>query len=223
MEIMIIPKILIIIWISKIYKFQCSEQCGSKINQNNVCITQCEDGIVIDQCEDSYNGNDIPYYSCYQCQFKFSEGCIQCQSNQCKQFDHIYLLDYQTGACFKQDNDDQNIDFLILLLEQITKLRYGQTILLLIIYVFINVGMDLEIINIKNEIMGTFMEEMDVLLFVTVQCLDYENYLSICTYIKAPKINLNILTNTGNSLQVVESTFLEKYYLQFIFIRLIRK
>ncbi|CAD8196471.1 unnamed protein product [Paramecium octaurelia] len=46
------------------------------------------------------------------------------------------------------------------------------------------------------------------------QCRDQENSISLCTYIKAPEMNLNILTNNANSLQVLELTFTSQVQLE---------
>ncbi|CAD8166678.1 unnamed protein product [Paramecium octaurelia] len=203
-------------------KFSCSYQCfdcingvcygcfdtGWILNKINICTPLCGDGIVIEEYEQCDDGNDIPYDGCYQCQFECQEGCIQCQSNQCQKCHPLYVLDIKTGNCLKQnnDNDDQ--------LEQMINFRCGEN------HILIN---NMCVHKCGNGLRDSQYEECDdgnlnggdgcssfCLIESSYQCINQENSLSLCTYIKAPQMNLNVLTNNGDSLQVVELTFTQQ-------------
>ncbi|CAD8059006.1 unnamed protein product [Paramecium sonneborni] len=215
-------------------KFSCEELCivcekgvcqaclqpGWIINQYNICITQCGDGIIIypyEQCDD---GNDIPYDGCYLCEFQCSQGCIECQQEQCKKCDQLYQMDYQTAQCVNKNQlDDQNNDQLVEIqfINQ-NNFRCGENQIL--------------IDNLCNNQCGNGIiinqyEECDdgnnyggdgcsnlCNIEHSYQCLNQQNSFSLCTFILAPQFNLNILSEKKQQIQIVEVTFTQQVKLK---------
>ncbi|CAD8149832.1 unnamed protein product [Paramecium octaurelia] len=215
-------------------KFSCQEQCidciygicfgcidtGWILNQINICTPQCGDGIVVEEYEQCDDGNDIPFDGCYYCQFECPQGCIQCQSNQCQKCHHLYVLDIKTGNCLKSsnDNDDQQIEFSILQPEQMVNFRCGENHVLINNMCFDKCGNGLRDNQYEECDDGNLYGGDGCSSFCQIEssyeCIDQVYSLSLCTYIKAPEINLNILTNNGDSLQVVELTFTSQVLLE---------
>ncbi|CAD8089132.1 unnamed protein product [Paramecium sonneborni] len=78
-------------------KYLCQDQCtdcvggyckacntrGWELNKNNVCVTVCGDGIVINLNEQCDDGNDIPFDGCYLCEFQCEQLCTLCEQGIC--------------------------------------------------------------------------------------------------------------------------------------------
>ncbi|CAD8088636.1 unnamed protein product [Paramecium primaurelia] len=218
-------------------KFQCLEQCaqcengickacikpGWILNQYNICTTQCGDGIVVDPYEQCDDGNDIPYDGCYWCEFQCTEGCIECQQQQCKKCDYLYKLNIQTAQCIKEnyyDNNDNNQDVEKSNLQLIfyTNFRCGENY---------NLIDNLCISQCGNGILINKYEECDdgnnyggdgcsayCHIEDSYTCINQEGSLSLCTYIIAPKLNLNILSDNAKQIKIVELTFTQQVKLE---------
>ncbi|CAD8109131.1 unnamed protein product [Paramecium sonneborni] len=199
-------------------KFSCEEQCtlcengvcqaclkpGWIINQQNVCTIQCGDGIVIDPYEQCDDGNDIPYDGCYQCEFQCSQGCIECQQEQCKKCDYLYHLDIQTAQCLKKNilDDYNNDQFVKMQLIQQTNLRCGENQMLI----------DHECDD-ENNYGGDGCSNL-CHIEDSFQCMNQQDSLSLCTYILAPEFNLNIQSDKTQQTQIVELTFTQQVKLK---------
>ncbi|CAD8157761.1 unnamed protein product [Paramecium pentaurelia] len=210
-------------------KFQCQEQCvncnqgicygcittGWVLNENNVCTTQCGDGIVVDDYEQCDDGNEIPNDGCYQCQIQCPQGCIECISNKCIKCNYLYFLDIQTSECIELDQD---IDLLTIKFEEYINLRCGQNQLIIDNACVSQCGNG-KLINQYEECDdGNYYGGDGCSSFCQIensfQCLNQENQISLCTFIKSPEFNLNILSNSGNYLQILELTFTQQVKLE---------
>ncbi|CAD8202671.1 unnamed protein product [Paramecium pentaurelia] len=186
------------------------------INQQFMCTYLW--GQYCDGLEGYDDGNDQPQDGCYNCQFLCFQGCVECQQNQCtKCNDKFYIFDILTQKCLQINSyqNDQNIDYPTTEFQQYNALRCGENQLL------IN---NLCINKCGNGFLANKYEECDdgnifggdgcSSFCNTEDSLNQEDSLSLCTYIEAPDFNLNILSDKGSSIQLLELTFTQQVKIQ---------
>ncbi|CAD8104182.1 unnamed protein product [Paramecium sonneborni] len=189
---------------------------------NEICQPICGDSIVSLQFEQCDDGNEIPFDGCHECQYSCSYGCILCeQDNICKQCEqNLFFLDPLTAKCkqINQLNNDIQKD-------QINSSNSTTNILCNQNYVLIqNICVNL----CGNGLLNSYYEECDdgnnnggdgcsslCTLEEFYQCINLENQLTTCTFIKPPDFNLNSLSDKKNQTQIIELTFTKSVKLMY--------
>ncbi|CAD8210552.1 unnamed protein product [Paramecium pentaurelia] len=155
--------------------------------------------------------------------FNVQKVCIECQQQQCKKCDYLYKLNIQTAQCLKENyydiyDDTQDVEKSNLQLIFYTNFRCGENY---------NLIENLCISQCGNGILINQYEECDdgnnyggdgcsayCHIEDTYTCINQEGSLSLCTYIIAPKLNLNILSDNAKQIKIVELTFTQQVKLE---------
>ncbi|CAD8042898.1 unnamed protein product [Paramecium primaurelia] len=203
--------------------------CNDTFNLvNNKCINICGDGLLTQGFEECDDGNQIEFDGCYNCKYSCSKGCLVCQENniclQCNN-EEQFILDHTTHKCFTQDYQDEEVQL-------INKEDSSNTEEIQIIknedtnnnddYIQIlqSDQQQFELNCGNGKLQTSLNEECDdgnllggdgcsesCFNELSFKCQSLENQKSECAYIQAPDFHLNVITNSQNSLQIIDLTF----------------
>ncbi|CAD8103015.1 unnamed protein product [Paramecium primaurelia] len=164
---------------------------------NGVCLPICGDSIVTLEFEQCDDGNDIPFDGCHECQYSCSYGCQECEYDniykECEQ--NVFDLDLQTG------NNNQiiqcNPNYVLIENVCVNLCGNGQ------------LNSQYEECDDGNNNGGDGCSSL-CNLERFFECINHENSLTICSFVKPPDLNLNRLSDKQNQTQIIELTFSEQ-------------